>query len=186
MTGPTIETKTKRVQPFRRRLLLSWTLLTFWLGLMVPLVAGTYFGITKPTDFEPALRQLQSDRLALAVRVGTASCSNNMGIQKCSSFGPSGANTSFEQARKAVWNGALHEAHLATYVAWSRDARLPTVLTLCRTVKPDGEVAYVSSEDGVQPIARYLFYCVLLGAAALIFLEVVSTIDKRRKSRTRN
>jgi hypothetical protein len=186
MTDPTIETRGKTVQPPWRRLLLSWAFLTFWLGLMVPLVSGIYYGITKPIDFDPTLNQLRTDRLALAVRVGTASCSNDMGIQKSSFFGVNGDNANFDLARGAVWNGTLHEAHLATYVAWCRGAHLPTVFTICRTVKPDGETTYGASENGLKPIVRYLLYCSVLGGVALIFLEVVSIVDKRKKSRALN
>ena len=185
MTDATIETEAKRIQSLWKRWLLSWMLLTFWIGLTVPLLAGIYYRIRKPSDFDSALSQRRTEKFAVAMRVGTASCSNDMGIQNWSSFGVNAGNADFEKAKGAVWNGTLREAHLATYLGWSRDAHLPTIFTICRRVKPDGETIYSASENGLKPIARYLLYCFVLGGAALIFLEVVGIVDKRRNQAPR-
>jgi len=169
-----------------RRWLLSWALLTFWLGLLVPLVAATYYGIKKPSDFDPALRSLRTGNVVWAVRVGSASCSNDMGVQTSSSFGVNAENPGFQQDRNRVWSGDLHESHLATYLAWVRGAHWPVVFTLCRSVKPNGEISEISYgawQNGSKPIARYLSYCVSAGLAAMVFLEVARVLQNRKKSR---
>ena len=169
-------------RPPWRRFLVSWAVWTFWLGLMIPLAVATYYGIKKPSDFDPALRQLRTHRLLWAVQVGSASCSSDMGIYTSSSFGVNAESPGFQQARGGVWSRRLRESHEATYLGWFRRAYWPTVFTLFRSVKPNGEVTYGAWENGSKPIAHYLFYCVIIGLVAMVIVEVTRFLRVREKA----
>jgi hypothetical protein len=178
MSMATKETKTKYSRFLWGRWLSSWALLTFWLGLMPLLVVAAYYGMKKPSDFDPALRLLPADNLLWSARVGSESCSSGVGIQS-SSFGVNAENPAFQQARSEVWNGALSETHQATYLAWFRGSYWPAVFTVYRSVKPNGAISYGALRNGPKAIAKYLMYCGSLGAFAVMFFEIVGVLKRK-------
>jgi hypothetical protein len=163
MPGATKETDEKHVRSPWRRWLLSWALLTFWIGLMPLLIAASYFGIKKSSDFDPALRLLRGDDLLWSAQVGSESRSSSVGIQS-SRFGVNAENPALQQARSEVWNGTLRETRQATYLGWFRHTYWPSVFTVYRSVTPNSGISYGAFRNGSKPIAAYLFYCILLGA----------------------
>lgn len=175
------ETEVLLGRPLWQQWLVSWALVTFWLGLMGPLVAATCYGIKKPSDFDPALRLLPVDKFLWSARVGSASCGHSSGAIKDSFFGVNAENPGFEQARNEVWNGTLRETKQATYLAWLRSSHWPTVFTVYRRVRPNGEISYGAWQNGSKPIADYLLYCVTLGVVATVLVEVVGARKEREK-----
>ena len=163
-----------------RRWLISWALLTFWLGLMPLLVAAAYYGMRKSSDFDSALRLLPTGDLLWSLQVGSESYSRGFGVQS-SSFGVNAENPAFLQARSDVWSGTLLETHQATYLGWFRGPG-PAVFTVCRRMKPTGEISYGALRNGPKPIAKYLLYCASLGAFAVLFFEIVGVLKRKKRN----
>src|SRR5258708_1660218 len=117
-----------------QRWLVSWALVTLWLGLMPLLVVAAYYGLRRSSDFDPALRLLPTDDLLWSLQVGSESCSRGFGIQSWS-VGANPETPVFQQARSEVWSGTLLETREATYLGWSRNSRGPVIFTLYRSLK---------------------------------------------------
>ena len=165
-----------------RQWVLSWLFSSFWLGLMPPILAVTYYAIRSPANMDPALAQLRLVNLAGALQVGAESCSVGVGVG-CSNLGLNAENAGFDKARDDLWRGTLHRTQGATYLAWFRGDFWPEVLTTFRNVKPDGQISFGEMRNGREPIVWYLFFCVMVGGGASIFFKGVRFLKARKASR---
>ncbi len=160
----------------------SWIILTLWLSLMPILIAVVYGYLRGSSDFDPILRSLRSRDMVWAVKIGRASCYRPDAAVYSSNFGINAVNSEFDQSRAAVWNGTLSSAYQATYLGWFRGARLPTVFSVLRRVSEHGDVSHAVYWNGRKPLAHYITYCILLGAAGILFFEIASRAKKQRTS----
>jgi hypothetical protein len=161
----------------------SWVIITLWVGLVPLLITAGYYAIKNPEDFDPALRPLRADSLIWSVRIGSTSYSRRAIGVGSSTFGVNAYNADFEVGQSQVWNGALQATYQATYLAWFRGAHSPTVLTVSRNVKPNGETVYGVRQNGSRPIINYLWSCALVGVVGVLFFEVLPVVKKKWKAR---
>jgi hypothetical protein len=161
----------------------AWIGITFWLGFAPVLIAAGYYAIKNPSDFDPALKLIRANDLVWTVRIGSTSYSRRaIGVGSLM-FGVNAYNPDYSAGQSQVWNGALYGAYQATYLAWFRGAHSPTVFTVSRNVKPDGEALYGVWRNGSRPIIEYLWFCVLGGVVGVLLFEVLQIVKKRWKAR---
>jgi hypothetical protein len=161
----------------------SWVAITLWVGLVPVLIAAGYYAIKNPDDFDPALKPLRADGLRWSVRVGGTSCSRRTIGVGSTTFGVNAYNEDFDAGASQVWNGALNATYQATYLAWFRGTHSPTVFTVFRNVKPNGETIYGLGQNGARPIIKYLWSCALFGVVGVLFFEVLPVVKKKWKAR---
>jgi hypothetical protein len=162
----------------------SWVAITLWVGLVPVLIAAGYYAIKNPDDFDPALKPLRADSLMWSVRVGsTSNFRRTIGVGS-TTFGVNAYNEDFDAGCSQVWNGALHATYQGTYLAWFRGAHSPTVFTVFRNVKPNGETIYGVRQNGAAPLINYLWSCALVGVVGVLFVEFLPVVKKRWKARS--
>ncbi len=157
----------------------TWVVITLFVGLVPILIAAGYYTIKSPNNFDPALRPLRADTSLWAVRIGSTSCSGRTNGVGCLTFGANAYNADFDAAQGQVWNGALQATYQATYLAWSRGTLSPTVFTVFRNVKPNGETMYGVRQNGARPIINYLWSSALVGVVGVLLFEVLPIVKKR-------
>jgi hypothetical protein len=161
----------------------SWVAITLWVGLVPVLIAAGYYTIKNPDDFDPALKPLRADRLSWSLRVGSTSCSRRTIGVGGTAFGVNAYNEDFDAGCRQVWNGALHAKYQATYLAWFRGTHSPTVFTVFRNVKPNGQTMYGLGQNGTRPIIKYLWSCALVGVVSVLFFEFLPVVKEKWKAR---
>jgi|ERR1700733_1844383 len=162
----------------------SWLAITLWVGLVPVLIAAGYYAIKNRDDFDPALKPLRADSLIWSVRVGSTSCSRRTIGVGSTTFGVNAYNEDFDAGCSEVGNGPLHATYQATYLAWFRGTHSPTVFTVFRSVKPNGETIYGVRQNGAAPLIQYLWSCALVGVVSVLFFEALPVVKKKCKARS--
>lgn len=155
---------------------------TLWLGLTPVVLTAAYYAAKKTSDFDPALKPLQTEKLIRALRVGSASCERPGLSINSTDFGVNADNPSFDRSLADVWDGLLYGTYQATYIGWFRGAHMPEVFTVSRSLARSGEISYSVWRNGPRPIANYLFWISLFGAFLIFFFEVVGIFQKKKKA----
>ena len=168
-----------------RRWILQWIATSLFCGLIPIALAVTYYALKKPGDFDVPLNSLRDSvsptgRLLWTVRVGGKSLYRaNIGT-RATWFGINVEDRESQRARR-VWDEDLVGTYQATFLAHVGNSMLPTVVTIFRDVTTEGATSYTTEIRGRKPILIYAVYTFLSSAAAVAFVNIGSTISRRRK-----